>query len=762
MPELLDSLPSEPAIQNPLLPGARVKKASDIVSQYQTLFDEDFMAAQDRARAQSMVDGDSPYSEEELRRLGIHGITNVNWGDLTAAQREAEQPFNDILESMSSFGRVPIRRGIVTEEEADRLERVIEEELYRLITKWDDFHFRWTLNAHYFTMWGVSFTYHDDHLDWRWNVGSMQDFKLPRGTKASINSIDRVTCKVSMSPSDLYRKLESSAVIDGGWNREAILKSVERAQPKPLNTSDPEALQAMYKDNAVFAGNTAVVVEVVHMWVRELNGTVSHYIADYNGKPDDNDAFLYEQRGEYGSMDQFINAYLYGVGTNGDFHSIRGNAYALFPSAYALNKIRCAFLDKARDESTTFLQTQDEDATIDTMLTPRGPYFQVSTGTTFVERTTPPAAHNLVPAISAMQDVFRMRSGGMAPRATSAMERGQKTKYELQRRDEMEGKLSSDVLRRFFTAWGRDYREIVRRVTNPNLTADHPGGAEVMDFRQRCMERGVPAEALTNLDYDDISLNMGIGKGSTSERRAVLDYLNGSVMPRLDPAGQRILLRDSVAAYTDARYATLLVPEEEGQRPPVDQQIANMENQLMQLGVPPVLEPNQDHVVHCGTHILLLQNMNEQITVAAVELQDVIPQMQVAAEHATQHMQYIDPMSEPYPVFKEALQQLNEVITNGAKHIEGEARKAQKAAEMGQAAPDTAGTPPGIAMQAADARARLETMQQESAFKLQAQRAEAQQKLAINDAFAAQKIKHLELANRVKMQTPPRTPAPAK
>jgi hypothetical protein len=230
-------------------------------------------------------------------------------------------------------------------------------------------------------------------------------------------------------------------------------------------------------------------------------------------------------------------------------------------------------------------------------------------------------------------------------------------------------------------------------------------------------------------------------------------------MPRLDPAGQRTLLRDSIASYTDARYALELVPEEEGQRPPIDQQIANMENQLMQLGVAPVLEPNQDHVVHCGTHILLLQDLNEKITVAAVELQDVIPQMQVAAEHATAHMEFIDPMSEPYPVFKEALQQLNEVITNGAKHIAGEERKAQKAAAMGQPAPDTAGTPPGIEMQAADARARLESMQQESVFKLQAKEAETKQKLAINDAFAAQKIKHAELLNRVKMQTPTRTPA---
>jgi hypothetical protein len=80
---------------------------------------------------------------------------------------------------------------------------------------------------------------------------------------------------------------------------------------------------------------------------------------------------------------------------------------------------------------------------------------------------------------------------------------------------------------------------------------------------------------------------------------------------------------------------------------------------------------------------------------------------------------------------------------------------------MGQPAPDTAGTPPGILVQAADARVRLETMQQESTFKLQAKQAEATQKLAINDAFAAQKIKHAELMNRVKMQTPTRTGKPA-
>lgn len=750
---LLSKIPDEAAPStDENAPNARIKRPADVIKDYQTLFDDDWVAAKDRASVQAMVDGATPFSESRLRLLGLHGITNVNWGDLTQAQQEAEQPFNDILDSMDNFGPIPVEQGLLSDAERVIQEPIIAEEMHRMITGWEDFYFNWWLLSHFFTMFGVGFTYRDDTLDWRWEVGSLQNFKIPRGTKASIDKVDRITMKTDMQPSDLAAKVRNpEAGRKMGWNPEAITRSCRKAMPNNMNTADPEEIEAWWKDNAVFAGNNAVVVTVVHMWVKEVNGTISHYIVDYNGGTDDKaeQEFLYCARGKYGSMGEFVNAYLYGVGTNGDLHSIRGNAYNLFSSTAALNKAKCKFLDKAMDEANTFLSTESEDATIDNMITPRGPYFQLSTGVNFIERNTPPVAGNLVPALQMVQDNFRMRSGGMAPRAAASGEKGQKTKYELQRRDEMDGKLSSSSMNLFFVAFGREYKEIVKRASNPMLQESHPGGKEVFAMRQRCIERGVDPRVLTRLDYKRISVNMGIGKGSSSERRAVLETLNQEVFPRLDPEGQRILTRDTVAAYTDADYAIRLVPRAEGQRPPVDQQIANMENQFMQLGGQATLEPNQDHIVHVATHLTYIQGVNAALESQEMGLEEAIPQMQMAAEHTGQHMEYIDPNSAPYPQFKEALQQFNEVIVNGAKSLEAQQRRAQKQQEQGQEVSGVE-TPPGVYGAAVDARAKADALLMTSQTKMGIMKKEADQKMAINDALAAQKIMQTAAMARAK------------
>ena len=101
-PSLLAKLPTEKSPPVPEVTAAtRIKRATDVVTQYQTLFSEDYVASRDRAVVQSMADRNAPYSDQTLRSLGITGVTNVNWGDLGMAQMEAEKPFNSILASMS-------------------------------------------------------------------------------------------------------------------------------------------------------------------------------------------------------------------------------------------------------------------------------------------------------------------------------------------------------------------------------------------------------------------------------------------------------------------------------------------------------------------------------------------------------------------------------------------------------------------------------------------------------------------------------------
>jgi hypothetical protein len=350
----------------------------------------------------------------------------------------------------------------------------------------------------------------------------------------------------------------------------------------------------------------------------------------------------------------------------------------------------------------------------------------------------------------------------MAPRSTSQSEEGQKTKYELQRRDEIDSSLTSDAMDMFMEAWKWDYREVVKRVINPELHPDHPGGAQAFEFRKRCIERGVPEQALLLLDYDRITLNTGIGRGSSAERRSVLSNLNETIYGRLDPEGQQTLTRDTIAAQTDYRYALSLVPRMAGQRPPIDKQIANNENQLLQVGGNAIIVPNQNHEVHVSTHLELLQALNAALSNVEMELEEAIPVMQKASEHCGMHMEYLDPESAPYREFKQQLQQLGEVITNGAKHLEAERRKAEKEQAKMQGMPATEdGTPPGVFGQAVDAAAKMELLTQQGLTKMELQKREADQKLLINDAFAAQKLKHMEAQQQVKARAPQKTPPQA-
>jgi uncharacterized protein YukE len=138
----------------------------------------------------------------------------------------------------------------------------------------------------------------------------------------------------------------------------------------------------------------------------------------------------------------------------------------------------------------------------------------------------------------------------------------------------------------------------------------------------------------------------------------------------------------------------------------VDATIAQMENNLMALNQPPAFEPNQDHVVHLDKHLQRLYEINTQLTEMQIELRPAIDQMQPIWEHSiNDHLPMVNPMNPDYKRFKEALQQLGELIKNSRKHLDAEDQRA--AEEAGEAGGELyGGTQPGLFAAAVDANAR--------------------------------------------------------
>jgi len=733
-PPTPSALNAIPMLVNPqtgdLIKRGRVKTVGDAIKLFQTDWNADLAQSAERTRVQQMLDGMPPYSVAQDKLNGYAGRTNVNWGLSAQSHNEAVMPYNTVLESIDTFATIPTNFG--TEQERLVWQPIIEDEMTRMLRKWPRFFQLWMQNANLFVAEGLSFAFFEDDMDWRWDIKGQQYFKFPRRVRADLDELDRISCKVLMPPDALYRFVRNPEIAaEEGWNPEATIQAIkDTAQQHSLPSNDWQEWEKAWKENDMNFSNTAITVEVIQMWVKEVDGTVSHYIFRSDGKGE----FLYKKLGKYRSMRRLIIDFKYGVGTNGDFGSIRGHGQMTFNQNSAINRILCKACDMAVHQATPHLMAPNEDGIVDLPMRPMGPYIYVESGVTFPEVKMPDFDNSLGPVLNQLQQILFARQQSWTSASPGALDRTERTKYEKQMQFEQSGKLSTAGMTLFFVAWEQLFKEVVRRVINPEYTAAHPGGAEVWQFITRCVSQGVPLEAIRGIDIDGIEINMGVGKGSATERRVALDALRGMYY-NMDAKAKNILNQQTAASFVGIRAAKLYFPDQPGNRPPLDLTIAELESNQLALGQPVEVLPNQNHVIHLGQHLQRLAGLNQQIMEGGA-IEEIIPQMQPLWEHAGVHLQYLDPNSPETAQFRKALQELSEVVMNGARQLQKMQREQQEG--MQQQGEEAAGS---LLVQSAQVEASQKFMQQEADFqqKLRHKDQEHAQKLALMQAQGAAK-----------------------
>jgi hypothetical protein len=685
----------------------RLKSASDLANLYQSLFNEDLESSRKRSMVDAAIGGEAPYDPRKERKLGTLGRSNINFGILLQNVEEAQMPFFRLLESLDTLCTMPLKSDFADEETRQMWEPAIAEEFSKVIKNWASFHPRWGQLSLLYVIDGIGFTLFSDGIDWRWQVKGLQHLKFPRDAEADVNYLDVVAIESKMRPDELLRKVQAEDKLPEGdkryWNKQAVMEAVKQtAGSSSVNTNNPEEVVDAWKNNDISLSMSGVTVKVIHGYVRETDGTVSHYVSRYDGVGD----FLYVCESKFTDVSQLMTAFIGNVGTNGDFHSIRGLGYKMFAPTTGQNRAINKFLDAAFTAATPHLSTDNEDANVEQSIVQMGPYNIMAKGTAFQETNLPDFSQTLIPALSTLGQLTSSRSAASSPVSSSDVSRTQKTKFQVQTETEQKGALQSSSFVNFTVAWQRHLQCVARRICREDYQATDPGGKEAWEFRNRLVRRGVPLEALNHIDFISIEANTGLGKGSSNERRTIVDALSERVGPFLDQKGQQLLQRWTVSAYAGPQIAKLLVPDQPGLRPPVDATIAQMENSLMSMGQPPSFEPNQDHVVHLDKHLQRLYEVNTQLTEMQIELRPAIDQMQPIWEHSiNDHLPMVNQMNPDYKRFKEALQQLGELIKNSRKHLDAEDKRA--AEEAGEAETEMyGGTQPGLFAAAVDANAR--------------------------------------------------------
>ena len=717
---------------------SRLRDVKSAVGIFTTLLKADEQSSVNRARIDSMFDGAAPYSQAQLAASGQGLKTNLNFGEAQRLLDISLSAYVDLYSSLERLVEVKATKGERSETEPK--EAIIAEELTNLFRRWPEFHSSYLRLCTQFIKHGVGIAYFDSPEDWKFRVGGFADILIPRQSPASENGIDIAIGRRQYHLHELYHFIKNEkAAKTVGWNVDEVkrvmldnVKTSGRSYTSGTTYSDYEALQAEIKNNDLYTGIQNPTVDVLHYWVREMDGSVSHYISAESSPKD----FLYKKVSRYATPEQAYIFFSYGVGSNGTYHSVRGLGQRIFSHVQTSNRLRCQQIDGAMLGSAVMIQPENQRSLDELQFTFYGAYAVMSPNVRIVEKAIP----NLGTAVQpALQDLAQQLSLNTDTISTYGPNQSSPYKNQMQVVADMDvaTRISGSTLNLFYSSWTRLMREMVRRV----ISAKRPDAA-VKDFFARCKKRGVEADFIKSLDVEQTKAVRSIGNGSHANRLVALRELQG-ISGQFDDVGRRNLTRDIVSTRVGHDLADRYVPQETSERQTVDTKIAYLENQQLQNGQPVPVVSSELHGQHLQLHVPLLQQIIEAIDGGQADPQQALPALQALYQHIGETAQYAagDPaLQGTVSQTKQVLQYAEEAINNTMKALEKMQREQAQNPEEGAGQPQMS----DIDMKLQKAQVDMQIAQQKAELEMAIKQKKFDQEQAIRDAEAALRFREQE------------------
>lgn len=747
------------------VPCARVGDVDAARSIYLSLKKADEGSSRNRALIDGMFNGAPPFNANDLKEVGQGERTNLDFGEAAALKDQALAGYYDLTNSVDMLARVRTTYG--SPEQAAEWSEIIGEEFHRTLRGWSEFEFNHQRLSDYFVSHGVGVSYFEDELDWRWRVTGLNEFRIPRGTRASEAEIEVATVDREYRADELYGFIRDPEIAASlGWDVATVKEALKRACAQDTTTSlgDWEKLEVELKNNDILYGTAkSKVVKVVHMWVKEFCGCVSHLIFLQEPLPTDvgaiKESFLYRKEKRFDTPTQCWVTFTYGVG-NGTYHGIRGLGFKIYPHIQVLNRLRCGMVDGALLSSSLIVQPSDSStrALDDLTLTYYGPYALFPPGLKIVDKAVPNLQQNIIPVINDMAMQMSNNTGAYQTRANTGDSNQARTAYEVKAQLQKEAVLSNASINLFYHPWKRLLSEVFRRLTRRDYNAREPGGKEAVEFRKRLLKRGVPEEAIHRVI--NVEPVRAIGYGSPAMRMAAIDETM-SIFGSLDEMGRINLLRDRVAARFGQEVVDRYIPPPQTTlRPPMDFKIAVLENATMSTGSPIPVSPGENHFIHASTHLNAMDQLDRAVAEGASNPMEALSAFQMFLPHLGEHLAQLGSdlvRKDQVALMRQRHQQLTASAQRLADELQAMQENQQKAQQAEAERQQTALMAEYQAMQkklaeseqlSPEAQQRLMERRAELQMKIEKHQADLQmkdaqtaQKLALEDAKAAAKIR---------------------
>lgn len=716
--------------------------------------EDDRVNAHNRALAQALLDGEPPYDEEDL--ADAPDTTNLNFQGAEEQLEKAKAPYERMLNSGENL--LSVRTMYGAEEERSNWESIMDEEISATIRGCEEFPYESDLLVHKHVWEALGIGHWSDDTDWRFKTSGQGKFFFPRGAAITEARQEIVTVEGEMTITELYGKAVAKGEVEGSpWCRRIAIDAIKKATNNQPVWQDWERLMEEIKNNDLFVGTRLPTVKVIHGYVKEFNGKVSHYIVP-ESPCDQEDEFLYCSRSVYASMSEAFILFPYGKGTNAKIHGLRGLGYKIYPFEQQRNRSIGRMIDKGMQASSLMVQAADETDMANLGLTYFGDMAVLPPGVTIPNVAVPDLTRSVLPSIEMME---RLRNNRTESYNTAGVFDGdqRKTAKEIDAHLQQSAALSDSAINFFYGPLDRLLQQMVRRMTAKGYHHSLPGGEEVRELILRLVKRGVPQEAFHRIDWKRVRAVRVIGAGSAAAKTVGLQRMQ-ELRPRMDDVGQKHLDRELAIDAVGVAGADKFFPRDGQFRTTAETQIAILQNaQLMQGIELPVLS-SDGHMAHAREHIKPMLEDYELVAGGRITEAEFAQKYLLLYLHTVEHVQMVGgdiTVSEEAAAMRQMLQRIEEFINNGIKEMEAQKQEAAQNSEAQQQSNE-----PSPEQMAAfgKAQAEVEAMRMKTDAQIEREQrlsdAKVARENAAKDALTAAEIRRM---NVKEMAAPEKVPA---
>jgi len=713
-------------------PKTRVEDAGSARSMLYTLIDDDQIASYRRSQIQGIIDGNPPYNEQQLREMGQADRINVNWGHAEAKVEAAVIPYFDILTSVGTYATIKTKYG-KDMGKREEWSRIITEEFQRLLVGSNpNFLAQHQVCHKELVIHGQACMYFPDQTDWRAKAIEPYALVVPKGAKVDWNNWEFCYILDEMYCEELYSYIENEeAAKRGGWDVEECKEAIMQARVDEQDQRRPwEWYQRELKNNALYYSYAkSKVIKVAHFYVREYDGRISHYIFDRLNSTE----FLCQKIGRYKDFSNAFTVFLNGVG-NGFYHGVRGLGQKVYKYAEAINRVNNALMEGIIVGSATMLQANSAADAEKLKSIQIGPWKVLQGGLTPININNGP---NLASAMQVAQFFQGQESddiGSFMPSVSGGGGR-KKGNKEIEAEIGEKSRLTNTRAEIYLQALDVHYKEVYRRASNPNLIEEDHGGPEALRFQKACMDRGVPAGAL--LDIDSVKATRSIGQGSSAARMQAMELIS-EYLPQLPESNRKRVINANIAAIAGQTGVETFGIPEESKPDGSDLSIASLEDNALQNGGEVIIDPDQNHVTHMGVHLQFSQQVIKNVQDQKVDPMSADRTMQAIIPHMLTHLKYMEEDPTREAQFNEMNEQVSELmkIADQLSRMAQDMQKQQQEAMMQQQQQAQQQQDPKMAV----AMNKIELDRMKFQNDAQIKQAKAQHQMQLQDRKTAQRL----------------------